>query len=79
MRKRGILVLTTLFLMALLNVPATRVVAAEPAPAVIDNERVKVFDTTESIAPMPDDFVAISGRSHHRHRPEESSRRTVGQ
>ncbi|HSZ94978.1 MAG TPA: hypothetical protein VK767_01635 [Bradyrhizobium sp.] len=27
---------------------------------MIDNERVKVFDTTESIAPMPDDFVAIS-------------------
>jgi len=33
---------------------------ASEAPAVIDNERVKVFDTTESMAAMPGDFVAIS-------------------
>jgi hypothetical protein len=32
--------------------------AAEMKP-VIDNERVKVWDITESIAAMPDDFVAI--------------------
>jgi hypothetical protein len=32
--------------------------AAEPA-ALIDNERVKVWDTTESIPAMADDFVAI--------------------
>ena len=32
--------------------------AAEPA-ALIDNERVKVWDITESIPAMPDDFVAI--------------------
>jgi hypothetical protein len=57
MRKRGMLILMALFGFALSGAP---VFAAEPAPAVIDNERVKVFDTTESIAPMPDDFVAIS-------------------
>ena len=34
--------------------------AAETAPAVIDNERVKVFDTTSAMTAMPDDFVAIS-------------------
>jgi hypothetical protein len=57
MRKRGMLILMALFAFAL---SGAQVFAAEPAPAVIDNERVKVFDTTESIAPMPDDFVAIS-------------------
>jgi hypothetical protein len=60
MRKRGMLILTASFALALLSVPASSTFAAEAAPAVIDNERVKVFDTTESIAPMPDDFVAIS-------------------
>jgi len=60
MRKRGMLILTASFALALLSAPATPVFAAELAPAVIDNERVKVFDTTESIAAMPDDFVAIS-------------------
>ena len=60
MRKRGVLVLMASFGLALLSAPASPVFAAEPASAVIDNERVKVFDTTESIAPMPDDFVAIS-------------------
>jgi hypothetical protein len=57
MRQRGMLILMALFAFALLRAP---VFAAELAPAVIDNERVKVFDTTASIAPMPDDFVAIS-------------------
>ena len=33
--------------------------ADQPAP-VIDNERVKVFDTAAAMAAMPDDFVAIS-------------------
>jgi hypothetical protein len=33
--------------------------AAEPS-ALIDNERVKIWDTTESISAMPDDFVAIT-------------------
>jgi hypothetical protein len=56
---RGMLVLPALLLLALLGAPATPV-AAELAPAMIDNERVKVFDTTEAIAAMPDDFVAIS-------------------
>jgi hypothetical protein len=32
--------------------------AADTKP-VIDNERVKVFDTTEAMPSMPDDFVAI--------------------
>ncbi|HZR71566.1 hypothetical protein [Bradyrhizobium sp.] len=38
----------------------TPALAAETAPAVIDNERVKVFDTTSAMTAMPDDFVAIS-------------------
>jgi len=37
---------------------ASPVLAAEPA-ALIDNERVKVFDTTAAMPAMPDDFVAI--------------------
>jgi len=45
---------------AMLSAQALPVFAAEPAPAVIDNERVKVWDTTESVAAMGDDFVAIS-------------------
>jgi hypothetical protein len=49
----------TILLLALLSVPAVPALAAETAP-VIDNERVKVWDTTESITAMPDDFVAIS-------------------
>jgi hypothetical protein len=47
-------------MIVLLAVLALPTLAAEPAPAVIDNERVKVFDTTESMAAMRDDFVAIS-------------------
>jgi hypothetical protein len=38
----------------------TPALAVETAPAVIDNERVKVFDTTSAMTAMPDDFVAIS-------------------
>lgn len=38
----------------------TPALAAESAPAVIDNECVKVFDTTSAMTAMPDDFVAIS-------------------
>lgn len=33
---------------------------ASEAPAVIDNERVRVFDTTAAMPAMPDDFVAIT-------------------
>jgi hypothetical protein len=47
-------------LLAVLSTQALPAFAAEVAPAVIDNERVKVFDTTESVAAMRDDFVAIS-------------------
>ena len=39
-----------------LTVPAV----ASEALAVIDNERVRVFDTTAAVPAMPDDFVAIS-------------------
>jgi hypothetical protein len=39
-----------------ITVPAV----ASEAPAVIDNERVRVFDTTAAMPAMPDDFVAIS-------------------
>lgn len=38
----------------------TPALAAETAPAVIDNERVRVFDTTSAMTAMPDDFVAIT-------------------
>ena len=34
--------------------------AGETAPAVIDNERVRVFDATSAMTAMPDDFVAIA-------------------
>ncbi|HET7889464.1 MAG TPA: hypothetical protein VFL62_24805 [Bradyrhizobium sp.] len=37
---------------------ATPLLAAETKP-VIDNERVKVWDTTDAMPSMPDDFVAI--------------------
>jgi hypothetical protein len=47
-------------LLAVLSASAMPAFAAEPAAAVIDNERVKVWDTTESLGAMPDDFVAIS-------------------
>jgi hypothetical protein len=46
-------------LAAVLAASAAQSLATEPAP-LIDNERVKVWDTTESVAAMPDDFVAIS-------------------
>lgn len=45
-----------LVLLAALAAPSA--FAAETAP-VIDNERVKVFDTTAAVPAMPDDFVAI--------------------
>jgi hypothetical protein len=45
-------------LLAVLGMQALPALAAETAP-VIDNERVKVSDTTESVAAMPNDFVAI--------------------
>jgi hypothetical protein len=44
-------------LVAVLGAPA---LAAETAPAVIDNERVTVWDTAAAMPAMPDDFVAIS-------------------
>ena len=48
-------------LIAALAAPAVSVPAlASEAPAVIDNERVRVFDTTAAMPAMPDDFVAIS-------------------
>jgi len=47
-------------LLAVLSASAMPAFAAGPAPAVIDNERVKVWDTTESLGAMPDDFVAIA-------------------
>ena len=47
-------------LVFLLGASIAPVLAAEPAPAVIDNERVKVFDTTQAMPAMPGDFVAIS-------------------
>jgi hypothetical protein len=48
-------------LLVVLSVSAVPALAADgPAPALIDNERVKVWDTTASMAAMPDDFVAIS-------------------
>jgi hypothetical protein len=46
-------------LAAVLAALAGQSLAAESAP-VIDNDRVKVWDTTESVVAMPDDFVAIS-------------------
>jgi len=65
MQKRYMIVLLTV-----LGASAVPVLAAEgPGPvqvsqadlrAAIDNERVKVWDTTGSLAAMPDDFVAIS-------------------
>jgi len=47
-------------LVAVLSAQAFPALATDTAPAVIDNERVKVWDTSESVAAMPDDFVAIS-------------------
>jgi hypothetical protein len=55
MQKRCIIVFVACLMSA-----ATPALAAETPPAVIDNERVKVFDTTAAMAAMPDDFVAIS-------------------
>ena len=55
MRKRSIL-----GLLAVLTISAAPGLATEPAGAAIDNERVKVFDTTAAMPAMPDDFVAIS-------------------
>jgi hypothetical protein len=47
-------------LMVLLSASVSPVLAADaPAAAVIDNERVKVTDTTSAMPAMPDDFVAI--------------------
>ena len=50
---------STFILLALTAVLSVPVHAADAPPALIDNERVKVWDTTESITAMPDDFVAI--------------------
>jgi len=47
-------------LAAMLSAWAVPALAADTAPAVIDNERVRVFDTTSATLAMPDDFVAIS-------------------
>ena len=57
MQKRLVIAL----LAALGAAPAfvTPSLAADPAP-VIDNERVKVWDTTVAMPSMPDDFVAIT-------------------
>ncbi len=56
MQKHSVIALVTL-----LGALVAPVFAADqPAPAVIDNERVKVFDTTAALPSMPDDFVAIS-------------------
>jgi hypothetical protein len=57
MPKRFMIVL--LAVLGAAPVLATPSLAAEPS-ALIDNERVKVWDTTESIGAMPDDFVAIT-------------------
>ena len=46
-------------LLAVLSASVVPALAADGA-ALIDNERVKVWDTTASLAAMPDDFVAIS-------------------
>jgi hypothetical protein len=50
-----------MLLAALAAAPAfvTPALAADPAP-VIDNERVRVFDTTAALPAMQDDFVAIA-------------------
>jgi hypothetical protein len=48
-------------LMVLLSASVSPVLAADaPAAAVIDNERVKVSDTTSALPAMLDDFVAIA-------------------
>jgi hypothetical protein len=47
-------------LAAMLSAWALPALAADTAPAVIDNERVRVFDTTSAMPAMRDDFVAIS-------------------
>jgi hypothetical protein len=48
-------------LMVLLSASVGPVLAADaPAAAVIDNERVKVSDTTSALPAMLDDFVAIA-------------------
>jgi hypothetical protein len=56
MPKRFVIVLLALSVAS--PVFATSSLAAEPA-ALIDNERVKVFDTIAAMPAMPDDFVAI--------------------
>jgi hypothetical protein len=55
MKKRCMIALA-----AMLSAWAVPALAADTAPAVIDNERVRVFDTTSATLAMPDDFVAIS-------------------
>jgi hypothetical protein len=47
-------------LVALWGAVVVPVLAAETAPAAIDNERVRVSDTTSAMPAMPDDFVAIA-------------------
>src|SRR5580700_5358008 len=55
MQKRRMIALA-----AMLSAWAVPALAADTAPAVIDNERVRVFDTTSAMPAMPGDFVAIS-------------------
>ena len=54
MQKRCVIALA-----AMLSAWALPALAADTAPAVIDNERVRVFDTTSAMPAMRDDFVAI--------------------
>jgi hypothetical protein len=55
MQKRWMIALA-----AMLSAWAVPALGADTAPAVIDNERVRVFDTTSAMPAMRDDFVAIS-------------------
>src|SRR5580692_4154588 len=55
MQKRRMIALA-----AMLSAWAVPALAADTAPAVIDNERARVFDTTSAMPAMRDDFVAIS-------------------
>ena len=62
MQKRCMIALLAVLSASVLSASAAPALAADgpPAAAVIDNERVKVWDTTAGMAAMPDDFVAIS-------------------
>jgi len=63
MQKRCMIALLAVLSASVLSASVAPALAADgpaPAAAVIDNERVKVWDTTAGMAAMPDDFVAIS-------------------